>query len=286
MVQRNFNSQSSLLFGKISDNLEVCILCINTVFWRAIQLLKRRPSFSRLLWINPIMHCATPDAPDYYLARSCKMSVEVSWTMLSLKNHCYSRRLCGAFLAWYQQLSINVLQATFFTRVKHISMAYFVQIDPAMNKCILVSMRDTTSKEKCELSCLPMTAFDGSFIQGLRRKVYPVGCRVIKCSFVMFAHINVQSSFRWIIVIIQTVVLPLCEEILPDYSVNILLRKATSLSDQTSSMLNRWLAVAFTFIWESHSWRVGCLHGECFTLYFTLKFLRNNLPMIAFAWIT
>ena len=32
MVQRNFNSQSSLLFGKISDNLEVCILCINTVF--------------------------------------------------------------------------------------------------------------------------------------------------------------------------------------------------------------------------------------------------------------
>ena len=142
------------------------------------------------------MHCATPDTPDYYLARSCKMSVEVSWTMLSLKNHCYSRRLCGAFLAWYQQLSINVLQATFFTRVKHISMAYFVQIDPAMNKCILVSMRDTTSKEKCELSCLSMTAFYGSFIQGLRRKVYPVGCRVIKCSFVMFTHINVQSSFR------------------------------------------------------------------------------------------
>ena len=64
----------------------------------------------------------------------------------------------------------------------------------------------------------------------------------------MFAHINVQSSFRWIIIIIQTVVLPLCEETLPDYSVIILLRKATSLSDQTSSMLNRWLAVAFTFI--------------------------------------
>ena len=117
------------------------------------------------------------------------------------KNHCHSRRLYGALLAWYQQLSINVLQATFFTRVKHISMAYFVQIDPAMNKCILVSMRDTTSKEKCELSCLPMTAFDGSFIQELRRKVYPVGCRVIKCSFVMFAHINVQSSLRWIYII-------------------------------------------------------------------------------------
>ena len=98
------------------------------------------------------------------------MSVEVSWTMLSLKNHCYSRRLYGAFLAWYQQLSINVLQETFFTRVQPISMAYFVQIDPAMNKCILVSTRDRTSKEKCELSCLPMTAFDGSFIQGLRRK--------------------------------------------------------------------------------------------------------------------
>ena len=32
MVQRNFNSQSSLLFGKISDKLELCILCINTVF--------------------------------------------------------------------------------------------------------------------------------------------------------------------------------------------------------------------------------------------------------------
>ena len=142
------------------------------------------------------MHCATPDAPDYYLARSCKMSVEVSWTMLSLKNHCYSRRLCGAFLAWYQQLSINVLQATFFTRVKPISMAYFVQIDPAMNKYILVSTRDRTSKEKCELSCLPMTAFGGSFIQGLRRKGYPVGCRVIKCSFVMLAHLNVQFSFR------------------------------------------------------------------------------------------
>ena len=90
--------------------------------------------------------------------------------MLSLKNHCYSRRLYGALLAWYQQLSINVLQETFFTRVQPISMAYFVQVDPAMNKCILVSTRDRTSKEKCELSCLPMTAFDGSFIQGLCRK--------------------------------------------------------------------------------------------------------------------
>ena len=75
-------------------------------------------------------------------------------------------------------------------------MAYFVQIDPAMNKCILVSTRDGTSKKKCELSCLPMTAFDGSFIQELRRKVYPVGCRVIKCSFVMLAHLTCRL-FTW-----------------------------------------------------------------------------------------
>ena len=98
------------------------------------------------------------------------MSVEMSWTMLSLKNHCYWRRLCGAFLASYQHLSTIVSQETFFTRVKPISMAYCVQFDYAINECIVVSMRDRTSKEECELSCLPMTAFDGSFIQELRTK--------------------------------------------------------------------------------------------------------------------
>ena len=121
---------------------------------------------------------------------------------------------------------------------------------------------------ECDLSCLPMIAFDGSFIQGLRRKVYLVGSRVIKCTFVLLAYINVQFSLRWITITIQTVVLPLGEDTSLDYGVIILLWKATSLSDQTSSMLYRWLAVAFTFIYGSNSWRVSCLiYGEWSTLY-------------------
>ena len=250
------------------------------MFWRVIQLLNQTPSFSHEFLINPIMYCAKTDVPVYYWARSCKMSAEVSWTRCLIWKIIVT---CGALLAWYQQLFIKVLQATFLTFVKPTSMAYFVQFDPAMNKCIFVSTRNRTSKEKCELSCLPMTAFDGSFTQALRRKVYPVGSRAKKCIFVLLAYINVQSSFRWITITIQTVVLPLGEETLLDYSVIILLRNATSLSDQTSSMLYRWLAVAFTFIYGSNSWRVSCLYGEWPTLYFTFKFLRNNLPMIAFA---
>ena len=41
----------------------------------------------------------------------------------------------------------------------------------------------------------------GHLFKDCVEKVYPVGCRVIKCSFVMLAHINVQSSFRWIYII-------------------------------------------------------------------------------------
>ena len=41
------------------------------------------------------------------------MSAEMSWMILILKNHCCSRRLYGAFLAWYELLAFNVLEATF-----------------------------------------------------------------------------------------------------------------------------------------------------------------------------
>ena len=163
-------------------------------------------------------------------------------------------------------------------------MAYFVQFDPAMNKCIFDSTRNRTSKEGDVSSVVyQWQHLMDHLLKDCVEKVYPVGSRAKKCIFVLLAYINVQSSFRWITITIQTVVLPLGEETLLDYSVIILLRNATSLSDQTSSMLYRWLAVAFTFIYGSNSWRVSCLYGEWPTLYFTFKFCRNNLPMIAFA---
>ena len=225
------------------------------------------------------MYCAKTDVPVYYWARSCKMSAEVSWTRCLIWKITVT---CGALLAWYQQLFIKVLQATFLTFVKPTSMAYFVQFDPAMNKCIFVSTRNRTSKEGDVSSVVYQHLMD-HLLKDCVEKVYPVGSRAKKCIYVLLAYINVQSSFRWITITIQTVVLPLGEETLLDYSVIILLRNATSLSDQTSSMLYRWLAVVFTFIYGSNSWCVSCLYGEWPTLYFTFKFLRNNLPMIAFA---
>ena len=75
-------------------------------------------------------------------------------------------------------------------------------------------------------------------LKDCEQKVYPVGSRAKKCIFVLLAYINFQYSFEELLTI-QTVVLPLGEETLLDYSVIILLRNATSLSDQTSSMLYR-----------------------------------------------
>ena len=107
-------------------------------------------TFSRAFCINPIVHCGKPDAPDYCLVRSWKMSVEVSWTMFSLKKSLsFAAPLRRPSCLVSTAINVPILPiSTFFTRVKPISMAYFVQIDPAVNKCILVSMRDRTSKEK------------------------------------------------------------------------------------------------------------------------------------------
>ena len=132
------------------------------------------------------------------------MSAEVSWTRCSIWKITVT---CGALLAWYQQLFRKVLQATFLTFVKPTSMAYFVQFDPAMNKCIFVSTRNRTSKEGDVSSVVyQWQHLMDHLLKDFVEKVYPVGSRAKKCIFVLLANINVQSSFRWITITIQTLV--------------------------------------------------------------------------------
>ena len=120
--------------------------------------------------------------------------------MLNLKNHCYLRRpSCLVSTTVYKGLASYVFdfcKAHIYGILRAVWPCY-----EQMHFCF--NEEQNFEGRGCELSCLPMTAFDGSFTQGLRRKVYPVGSRAKKCIFVLLAYINVQSSFRWITITIR-----------------------------------------------------------------------------------
>ena len=87
------------------------------------------------------------------------------------KNHCHSRRLYGALL-----LGINSCQRsnTSNLNVFHSCKAHIYGLLcadwPCCEQMHFGFYERQNFQGKMELSCLPMTAFDGSFIQGLRRK--------------------------------------------------------------------------------------------------------------------
>ena len=101
MVQRNFNLQTSQLF-EISDELEVCILCLKYGFLEGNSAVKRFPA--RFVLIPSCIAVNQMRLTTVWWGVGKCLS-KCRGRCLVWKNHCHSRRLYGALLAWYQQLS-------------------------------------------------------------------------------------------------------------------------------------------------------------------------------------